>query len=100
MLIYIIFMAVITIFFYRESQKLLESRSDLLKELCKDPLTTKTILSLLRKVCLASAGSAICMMTCYIAYKVTGTLHRPLAAISILLYSTGFIWAMFKLKKM
>ena len=98
MLIYIILMAAVTAFLYTESQKIPAGRSELLKDFCKDPVSTKTILSLMRKVCLASAVSAICMMLCYIDLKITGVLLKPVAALSILVYSAGMIWAMFKLK--
>lgn len=100
MLIYIILMVFITGFLYLESQKIPTGRSELLKEFCKDPLSTKAILSLIRKICIISALSAILMMICFINYKMTGELNRPMAAISILIYSVGVIWAMFKLKDM
>lgn len=98
MLIYIIFMAVLAAFLYRESKKVAEGRSNLLKDFCKDPLSTKAALSMLRIVFLASAASAAVMLICFIITQITGTMPKPVAALSILLYSIGFISAMFKMK--
>ena len=98
MLIYIVLMLGIAIFFYKESKKLLKGQSNLLKEFCKDPVSTKKALSLLRKVFLTSAASAVLMTVCFLMTKVTGTMPKPVAALSILCYAAGFIGAMFQLK--
>jgi len=98
MLIYIVLMFAIAIFCYRESKKLLSGQSALLKELCKDPVTTKTALSTLRLVCLAAAASAILMLLSFVLFQLTGSLPKPLAVLSILCYTVGFIAAMLKLK--
>ncbi len=98
MLIYIILMLGIAIFFYKESKKLLEGRSNLLQEYCNDPASTKKALSLLRKIFLTSAASAVLMAVCFVMTKVTGTMPKPVAALSILCYAVGFIGAMFQLK--
>lgn len=100
MLLYTILMTVIAVSLYRESKKLAEGRSALLQDFCKDPLTTKTILSLLRKVCLTAAASAVVMLLCLILTQMTETICKPLAVLSILLYTIGFIGAMFKLKNL
>ncbi len=98
MLIYIVLMFAIAIFCYRESKRLLAGRSTLLKELCKEPATRKTALSTLRLVCLTAAASAILMLLSFVLFKLTGSLPKPLAALSILCYTAGFIAAMLKLK--
>lgn len=98
MLIYIILMLGIAMFFYKESKKLLEGQSNLLNEFCKDLVSTKKALSLLRKVFLTSAASAVLMAVCFMMTKVTGTMPKPVAALSILCYAAGFIGAMFQLK--
>lgn len=98
MLIYIILMLGIAIFFYKESKKLLDGQSNLLKEFCKDAVSTKKALSLLRKIFLTSAASAVLMAVCFIMTKMTGTMPKPVAALSILCYAAGFIGAMFQLK--
>lgn len=98
MLIYIVLMLGIAIFFYQESKKLLEGRSNLLQEYCNDPASTKKALSLLRKIFLTSAASAGLMAVCFVMTKVTGTMPKPVAALSILCYAAGFIGAMFQLK--
>lgn len=98
MLIYIIFMAALAAFLYKESKKVVEGRSTLLKDFCTDPVSTKAALSMLRIVFLASAASAVVMLLCFVITQVTGTMPKPLAALSILLYSIGFISAMFKMK--
>ena len=100
MLIYTVFMAAIAAFFYRESKKLLAGRSNLLQEFCKDPLSTKTVLSMLRIICLSAAASAVLMLLCFLISKFTGTMPTLVAALSILCYTIGFIIAMLKLKKM
>ena len=100
MLIYIVFMAALAAFFYKESKKLLEGRSNLLKEFCKDPLSTKTALSMLRIICLSAAASAFLMLIAFIISKITGAMPTPVAALSILCYTIGFIIAMLKLKNM
>lgn len=100
MLIYILLMTAIALYLYRESKKLSQGRSSLLRDYCKDPAATKAILSLLRKVCLAAAASAAAMLLCLIVSQATGVLCKPLAALSILLYTLGFIGAMFKLKNL
>ena len=58
MLIYVIFMAAIAVFLYKESIKLLKDESTLLKEFCTDPVAKKTALSLMRKVLLSAIFSA------------------------------------------
>lgn len=98
MLIYIILMLGIAMFFYKESKKLLEGQSNLLNEFCKDLVSTKKALSLLRKIFLTSAASAVLMAVCFMITKVTGTMPKPVAALSILCYAAGFIGAMFQLK--
>ncbi len=98
MLIYIVLMLGIAMFFYKESKKLLEGQSNLLKEFCKDLVSTKKALSLLRKIFLTSAASAVLMAVCFMITKVTGTMPKPVAALSILCYAAGFIGAMFQLK--
>ncbi len=98
MLIYIGLMLGIAIFFYKESKKLLEGQSNLLKEFCKDPVSTKKALSLLRKVFLTSVVSAVLMAVCFVITKATGTMPKPVAALSIICYGAGFIAAMFQLK--
>lgn len=100
MLIYIILMSAIAIFLYRESNKLVAGTSVFLQEYCTDLMAAKTVLSLMRKVCLAAAASAMAMLFCFTVSTATGTLCKPLAALSILLYTIGFIGAMFKLKTM
>lgn len=98
MLIYIILMLGIAMFFYKESKKLLEGQSNLLNEFCKDLVSTKKALSLLRKIFLTSAASAVLMVVCFMITKVTGTMPKPVAALSILCYAAGFIGAIFQLK--
>ena len=98
MLIYIVLMLGIAMFFYKESKKLLEGQSNLLNEFCKDLVSTKKALSLLRKIFLTSAASAVLMAVCFMITKVTGTMPKPVAALSILCYAAGFIGAMFQLK--
>lgn len=98
MLIYIGLMLGIAIFFYKESKKLLEGQSNLLKEFCKDPVSTKKALSLLRKVFLTSVVSTVLMAICFVITKATGTMPKPVAALSIICYGAGFIAAMFQLK--
>ena len=98
MLIYIVLMLGIAMFFYKESKKLLEGQSNLLNEFCKDLVSTKKALSLLRKIFLTSAASAVLMVVCFMITKVTGTMPKPVAALSILCYAAGFIGAMFQLK--
>lgn len=98
MLIYIVLMFAVAIFCRQESKKLLAGQSTLLKELYKDPPAAKTALSSLRLVCLSSAASAILMLLSFILFQLTGSLPKPLAALSILCYTIGFIAAMLKLK--
>ncbi len=100
MLIYILFMSALSAFLYRESKKLLAGESRLLKEFCKDPLSTKTALSTLRIVFLSSAASATIMLLCFLLTKISGTMPKPIAALSILCYTIGFIAAMLKLNKL
>ncbi len=100
MLVYIILMTAIAVFFYKESKKLVEGRSNLLKEFCKDPLSTKTVLSMLRIICLSASASAVIMLIPFLVSKFTGTMLSPVAALSILCYTIGFITAMLKLKHM
>ena len=98
MLIYIVLMTAIAVFFYKESKKLLAGRSSLLKEFCKDPASTKAILSMLRIICLSAAASAVIMLIPFFISLFTGAMPTPLAALSILCYTAGFIAAMLKLK--
>ena len=100
MLIYIVFMLAVTAFFYQESKKILTGKSVLLKELCNDPVSAKIARSALRILCLASAVSAILMLIPFILSKLTGAFPTPVAALSILCYTVGFIFAMLKLKKL
>ena len=100
MLIYIVCMAAIAVLFYKESKKLLEGRSTLLQEFCKDPLSTRTILSMLRIICLSALVSAVLMLAAFLFSKLTGRLPAPLAALSILCYTVGFISAMLKFKNL
>lgn len=100
MLIYIVLMFGIAIFFYKESKKLLSGQSNLLKEFCSDPVSKKTALSILRILCLTSAASALLMLIAFVLSKLTGTLPTPIAALSILCYTGGFIFSMLKLKKL
>lgn len=99
MLIYVIFMIVIARFLYKESIKLLKDESTLLKEFCSDPVSKKTALSLLRKILLSTIFSAGLMLACFVVTKATGVMPKPLAVLSILCYTIGFISSMFKLKK-
>ena len=100
MLIYILFMAAIAVFLYKESIRLLKNESRLLKEFADDPIARKTALSLMRKVLLSALLSAGLMLACFIVTKLTGVMPKPLAAISILAYTIGFIFAMVKAKNM
>ena len=100
MLIYVLFMAAIACFLYKESIKLLKNESTLLKEFCNDPIAKKTALSLMRKVLLSALLSAGLMLACFVVTKATGVMPKPLAAISILCYTFGFIFAMFKARNM
>ena len=100
MLIYVLFMAAIAYFLYKESIKLLKNESTLLKEFCDDPIAKKTALSLMRKVLLSALLSAGLMLACFVVTKATGVMPKPLAAISILCYTIGFIVAMFKARNM
>lgn len=99
MLIYVIFMIVIARFLYKESIKLLKDESTLLKEFCSDLVSKKTALSLLRKILLSTIFSAGLMLACFVVTKATGVMPKPLAVLSILCYTIGFISSMFKLKK-
>ncbi len=98
MLIYVAFMAAIAYFLHKESTKLLKNESELLQEFCNDPAAKKAVLSLLRKVLLSALGSALLMLVCFIVKLATGTMFRPLAALSILCYTIGFMYAMFQAK--
>lgn len=100
MLIYVVFMVAIAVFLYKESIKLLKGESELLKEFRNDPAAKKTALSLMRKVLLSAIFSAGLMLACFVVTKVTGVMPKPLAALSILCYTIGFIHAMFKAKNM
>ena len=100
MLIYVLFMAAIAWFLYKESIKLLKNESTLLKEFADDPIARKTALSLMRKVLLCALLSAGLMLACFVVTKTTGVMPRPLAALSILSYTIGFIHAMFQAKNM
>ncbi|MBQ2880531.1 MAG: hypothetical protein IJE27_07540 [Anaerotignum sp.] len=100
MLIYVLFMIAIAVFLYKESIKLLKNESTLLKEFADDPLAKKTALSLMRKVLLSAIFSAGLMLACFVVTKATGVMPKPLAAISILCYTIGFIHAMFQARKM
>ena len=100
MLIYVVFMAAIAYFLYKESIKLLKNESTLLKEFTSDPVAKKIALSLMRKVLLSALLSAGLMLACFVVTKLTGVMPKPLAAISILCYTIGFIHAMFKAKNM
>ena len=100
MLIYVLFMAAIAYFLYKESIKLLKNESKLLAELADDPAAKKTALSLMRKVLLSALLSAGLMLACFVVTKFTGVMPKPLAAISILCYTIGFIFAMVKAKNM
>ena len=100
MLIYVLFMAAIAYFLYKESIKLLKNESTLLKEFADDPAAKKTALSLMRKILLSSLLSAGLMLACFVVTKATSVMPKPLAALSILCYTIGFIHAMFKAKNM
>ena len=100
MLIYVLFMAAIAIFLYKESIRLLKNESRLLKEFADDPIARKTALSLMRKVLLSALLSAGLMLACFVVTKATGVMPKPLAAISILAYTIGFIYAMIQAKNM
>ena len=100
MLIYILIMTAIAILFYREGQKLVADNSTLLQEFSKDPIRKKGVLRLLRRLCLTAAASALLMLICYFVSRLHGTLHRPLAALSILLYTAGFLYAAFQGKNL
>ena len=100
MLIYVLFMAAIAYFLYKESIKLLKNDSTLLKEFADDPAAKKMALSLMRKVLLSAFLSAGLMLACFAVTKFTGVMPKPLAALSILCYTIGFISAMFKARKM
>ena len=100
MLIYILFMTALSAFLYQESRKVLEGKSNLLREFCKDPVSTKTALSMLRIVFLASAASAALMLVCFLLTKAGGAMPKPVAALSILCYTIGFISAMLKLNRL
>ncbi len=100
MLIYVLFMAAIAYFLYKESIKLLKNESNLLKEFSNDPVAKKTALALMRKVLLSALLSAGLMLACFVVTKLTGVMPKPLAAISILCYTIGFIYAMCKAKNM
>ena len=100
MLIYVVFMVVIAVFLYKESIKLLKGESELLKEFKNYPVAKKTALSLMRKVLLSAIFSAGLMLACFVVTKTTGVMPKPLAALSILCYTIGFIHAMLKTKKM
>ena len=100
MLIYVLFMAAIAYFLYKESIRLLKNESKLLKEFADDPVSKKTALSLMRKVLLSSLLSAGLMLACFVVTKATGVMPKPLAAISILSYTIGFIHAMCKARNM
>lgn len=100
MLIYVIFMLAIAWFLYKESIKLLKDESELLKEFTTDPAAKKTALSLMRKVLLSAVFSAGLMLACFVVTKATGVMPKPLAALSILCYTFGFIHAMFQAKNM
>ncbi|MDO4531883.1 MAG: hypothetical protein Q4C06_07880 [Bacillota bacterium] len=100
MLIYIIIMTAIAVLLYQEGQKLLTGNSTLLQEFCSDPFRTKQVLRLLRRLCLTAAASAVLMLLCYILHKATGTLYKPLAISSILLYTAGFIAATLQTKNL
>lgn len=99
MLIYILLMLALAFFFQREGQKLLAGNSKLLAELCQDVYSKKTALSTLRILCLTSLVSALCMLIAFVLSKVCGKFFTPVAALSILSYSIGFILAMLRLKK-
>ncbi len=98
MLIYVAFMAAIAWFLHKESTKLLKNESELLREFCDAPVTKKAVLSLLRKVLLSALGSALLMLICFILKMATGAMLKPLAALSILCYTIGFMYAMLKAK--
>lgn len=100
MLIYIILMAALAGFFYQESKKVAEGRSDLLREFCKDSLSQRIVFRMLRIICLTSAVSAVLMLFPFLIAQITGKLLAPLAALSILCYTVGFIIAMLQLKKL
>ena len=100
MLIYVLFMVAIAYFLYKESIKLLKNESTLLKEFTDDAIAKKTALSLMRKVLLSALLSAGLMLACFAVTKFTGVMPKPLAALSILCYTIGFISAMFKARNM
>ena len=100
MLIYVLFMAAIAYFLYKESIRLLKNESTLLKEFADDPLAKKTALSLMRKVLLCALFSAGLMLACFVVKTATGVMPKPLAALSILCYTIGFIHAMFQARKL
>lgn len=100
MLIYVLFMAAIAVFLYKESIKLLKNESTLLQEFHDDPIARKTVLSLMRKVLLSAIFSAGLMLACFAVTKATGVMPKPLAALSILCYTFGFLHAMIKAKNM
>ena len=100
MLIYIILMLALAFFFQREGQKLLMGNSKLLQEFCQDAYATKTALSTLRILCLTSIISGFWMLVAFVLSKALGKFLTPLAVLSILCYSIGFILAMLRLKKL
>ena len=54
----------------------------------------------MRKVLLSAIFSAGLMLACFVVTKATGVMPKPLAAISILCYTGGFIYAVIKAKNM
>lgn len=99
MIFYVIVMLLVAAFFYRESNRLVAGKSQLLKEMCDDPLSAKKALGLLRRLFLVALVSAVLMAICLLLAKLTGKFYKPLAILSILCYAIGFIAAMLQLKK-
>lgn len=97
--IYIIFMLALAFFLHRESKRLLSGESRLLRELCQSPHAAKAALSAMRIVFLAACASAVLMLLCLLLTLLGGEISKPLAAISILCYSVGFIFAVWKLSR-
>ena len=97
MLFYIILMLCISIFFLKETKKLQENNSSLLKEFCKTKELSLAASKILQLIGICSFISALFMLICFITQVFTGTLLRPLAALSIIFNSGGFIVGILKL---
>lgn len=99
MLIYIVVMLALAAFLYRESEKIVSGESILLRELCQSPYAAKAALSAMRIVLLTACVSAFLMLVCFLLSKIFGFMPKPVAALSILCYSAGFICAMCRLRR-